>query len=269
MLSSFSRWLTDLCALLYALLGALLFLLPGQLAPVFAWKVTPFMTMTIGGWCLGNAWLAYICARRWQWRLIYTALIYFWLFGIGELLVVFQFRSKLALGHPIAWLYLTTLIINALAAIMGLSDWWRIHPSTRWSGTPVSSGHRLAAIGFVLFAGFLGIYGMTAQLGAPGTNGGIFPETMSLFTLRSFGVFYFCLAVAALPLIADRNLNTLLHHSYASYGLILAITAAALANLRLFDFTGRPGGLLYFAAYFMLGIPLFFALRNLGTGLRA
>jgi hypothetical protein len=34
------------------------------------------MTITIGGWCLGNAWLAYINARRWEWKLVYSSLIY-------------------------------------------------------------------------------------------------------------------------------------------------------------------------------------------------
>jgi uncharacterized membrane protein HdeD (DUF308 family) len=47
MLSKASRWLTYLTALLYAILGLLLFFLPVQFAPVFAWKVTSFMT--IGG----------------------------------------------------------------------------------------------------------------------------------------------------------------------------------------------------------------------------
>jgi len=75
MLSNLSRWLTYTCALLYAILGALLFLFPAQLAPVFAWKVTAFMTITIGGWCLGNAWLAYINARRWEWKLVYISLM--------------------------------------------------------------------------------------------------------------------------------------------------------------------------------------------------
>ena len=51
MLSAASRRLTYLNALLYAVLGALLFILPEQLAPVFAWKATPFMTMTIGEQC--------------------------------------------------------------------------------------------------------------------------------------------------------------------------------------------------------------------------
>lgn len=78
-LSNTSRWLTYLTAILYAILGFLLFFLSAQMAPVFAWKVTPFMTMTIGGWCIGNAWLAYYAARRWEWRRIYSALLYLWL----------------------------------------------------------------------------------------------------------------------------------------------------------------------------------------------
>ena len=95
MLSNTSRGLTYLTGVLYAVLGFLLFFLPDQLALSFAWKVTPFMTMTIGGWCIGNAWLAWISARRWQWSLVYSTLIYLWLFGVGELLVLFNFRDKL------------------------------------------------------------------------------------------------------------------------------------------------------------------------------
>jgi hypothetical protein len=48
MLSNTSRWLTNLTGTLYAILGFLLFFLPEQFAPVFARKVTPFMTMAIG-----------------------------------------------------------------------------------------------------------------------------------------------------------------------------------------------------------------------------
>src|SRR5688572_25344978 len=105
MLSNTSRMLTYLTAILYAILGVLLFFLPEQLAFVFAWKVTPFMTMTIGGWCIGNAWLAYVTARRWDWKLVYPALYYLWTFGVTELAVLFAFRDKLVLVHPIAWLY--------------------------------------------------------------------------------------------------------------------------------------------------------------------
>src|SRR5262245_20795651 len=118
MLSNTYRRLTYLNAILYSILGAFLFLLPTQLAPVFAWKVTAFMTMTIGGWCLGNAWLSYLAAKRWEWALVYTSLLYLWLFGIVELIVLILFRDKLVLAHPIAWLYLLTLIVNVFTAFV-------------------------------------------------------------------------------------------------------------------------------------------------------
>jgi hypothetical protein len=114
----------------------------------------------------------------------------------------------------------------------------------------------------------LGLYGLTAQIGAPGTNAGIFPEVMSLFTLRSFGVFYFSLALGVVPYFWDRNLNAILHHSFAAFGLIVFITAAAFVYIHLFDFSNRPGGLLYFIAYLAVGIPLFFIFGKFGTGTR-
>ena len=269
MLSNLSRWLTFLNASLYAVLGAFLFLFPETLAPVFAWKVTPFMTMTIGGWCLGNAWLAWMAVRRWTWRLVYTALIYLWLFGAGELIVLYVFRGRLVLAHPIAWLYLITLIVNAITALVGLVDWIRIRPEREPAGSLMPMPFRIGAILYVFFVGFLGIYGLTAQLGAPGTNGGIFPEVMSLFTLRAFGVFYLSLALSAVPFLWDRNLNTVLTHAIVSYGLIIFVTLAALVYIRLFDFAGRPGGLIYFAAYLAVGIPFLFVFRKFGTGVGA
>jgi hypothetical protein len=266
MLSPTSRRLTYLTAVLYAVLGTALFLSSSTLASVFAWKVSPFVTMTIGGWCLGNAWLAWISARRWQWPLVYTGLIYLWLFGAFEAAVVIAFRDKLALAHPIAWLYLIALAANLVTAAVGLADWIRLRPTMALSGHAPEVIHRAAVAAFVVFVGFLALYGMAAPIGAPGTRGGIFPEEMSLFTLKSFAAFYLSLALAAAPLLRARNLSTLLHHSIASYGLISAITAAAFAYLHLFDFRERPGGLVYIGAYLIVGLPLLWVFSRLGTG---
>ena len=267
MLTGISRVLTFSCAALYAVLGACLFLLPESLSPVFAWKVTPFMTMTIGGWCLGNAWLAWMSARRWEWRLVYTGLIYLWLFGVLEIAVLLFFRDKVRLGHPIAWLYVGTLAVNGLTAIVGVADWLRIRPARERFGLETTGWQRAAAIAFVIFVAFLGIYGSVAQIGWPGTRGGIFPEEMSLFTLRSFAVFYFSLAVAAIPLTREKNRAVLLNHGIVNYGLIVFITAAAFIYGRAFNFAERPGGLLYFGAYLVVGIPLLFVFAKFGTGL--
>jgi hypothetical protein len=266
MLSSASRMLTYLTAILYAILGLLLFFLPEQLAPVFAWKVTPFMTMTIGGWCLGNAWLAFTSARRWDWRLVYAALYYLWAFGVLELVVLFVFRANLSLAHPIAWLYLITLCVNVLTAIVGLIDIFRIRPRRESFGPPARPLHHGMETALVIFVALLGLYGITARIGDVGTNGGIFPEIMSLFTLRSFAVFYLSLALGALPLIRERNLATLLHHAYASYALIIFITLAIVFYLEVFDFANQPGQLLYPGAYLAAGIPTLIILLREGTG---
>jgi hypothetical protein len=222
--------------------------------------------MTIGGWSLGNAWLAWITARRWQWNLVFSALIYLWLFGVGELVVVFLFRQKLNLAHPIAWLYLSTLLLNTLTAVTGFVDWLRIRPSAR--STRQGFGRLLygSLIFYILFVGFLGFYGLTAQVGAPGTNGGIFPEIMSPFTLKSFGMFYLTLALGVIPFLWNQNLSAILHHGFASFGLIIFITVAAFLYFHLFNFATKPGGAAYLIAYLGVGIAVILMLRKYGTG---
>jgi hypothetical protein len=268
MLSTASRLLTYTLAVLYAVLGVMLFLMPDQLASVFAWKVTPFMTMTIGGWCIGNAWVAYVTARRRDWQLIYPAALYLWMFGLSEMIVLILFRSKLALLHPIAWLYFITLCINVVAALAGIFDWFRLRPKLERFGPEAQPVHRIMAISFVIFVGFLSVFGLFAQIGDFGTNGGVFPEVMSLFTLRSFAVFYLSLAIGAIPLIRERNLSVLLNHAYAEYGLVVFITLAIFAYISIFDFANKPGQLIYVSAYFLVGVPILFVLLKFGTGLR-
>ena len=245
MLTNTSRLLTYLVSALYFVLGASLFFQPEQMAPVFAWKVTGFMTMTIGGWCLGNAWLAFFTARRWEWRRVHPALVYLWSFGVLESLVVILFRAKLQLVHPIAWLYLATLAINILVAILGIKDWIQLRPSI--VSTEDTAGFvRFLAIGFIVFVGLLGIYGLTAQSGWLGTKGEIFPEIMSPFTLRSFGAFYLSLTIGMIPILLDKRITPLLNYGFLAFGLIVIITIAGFAYLPLFNFQKHPFGTVIF-----------------------
>jgi hypothetical protein len=268
MLSNTSRWLTYLLSFLYAALGLLLFLLPEQLAPVFAWKVTSLMTMTIGGWCLGNAFLAYVSARRWEWKLVGTSLLYLWLFGIFEIIILILFRDKLVLSHFIAWAYLLTLGVNFVAALVGIWDWLRLRPSFPTSGPETPTLVRILPIGAVLFTGSIGVAALVNPLGFWGTNGEIFPEPMSLFTLRSFGAFYFSLALAVVPMLFYRNFDLFLNHIYSTLAFFVAITAAALVYIRVFDFAARPLGLMYIGTYVLVAIALALVLWKYGTGLR-
>jgi len=268
MLSNTSRLLTYSLAFLYVILGFFLFFMPEQLAPVFAWKVTAFMTMTMGGWCIGNAWLAYVTARRWDWKLIYPAAIYLWMFGLSEMLVLIVFRAKLALVHPIAWLYFITLCVNVVTALVGMSDKFRLKPAISSFGPETKPIHRIMALGFVFIVGVLAVYGLFAKVGDVGTNGGIFPEVMSPFTLRAFAVFYLSLTFGAIPLIKERSLSVLLNHAFAAYGLVIFITASIFVYINIFDIANKPGQLIYIGAYFLVGIPIFIVFLKSGTGLR-
>jgi hypothetical protein len=261
-----ARSLTYLSFVLFALLGLSPFLAPQATAPVFPWKVSTFVAMTIGGWCLGNAWLAWLTARRWRGRMVYSTAIYLALFGGLELAVAAAFRGKLVLTHPLAWLYLASLAAGLAAGLLRGIGWLRDRPRRMPFGRPIRPLHRAFMVAFILFVGFLAIYGLVAPLGAPGTSGGIFPEQMSLFTLRSFAAFYLALALGVVALLREPSLEPVLHHSFASAGLILAITAAAVFHLRLFDFLGRPGGLLYFGAYLAVGALVLIAFLTKGTG---
>jgi hypothetical protein len=267
-LSNTSRWLTYLTAILYGILGLLLFFFSESLAPVFAWKVTPFMTATMGGWCLGNAWSAFFSARRWDWKLIYMPLVYLWIFGFAELAVLIAFRDKLLLQHPIAWLYFLTIIINTLTAVVGVYDLWRLKPKHESFGPQAKTFHYVLLSGFVLIVAVLAVYGLYAQIGDVGTNGGVFPEVMSLFTVRAFAAFYLSLCISAALGLRERNLLTLLNYGFSSYMLIIAITAAIFLYFNLFNFSSHPGQLIYIGAYFLVGIPLTITILREGTGLR-
>src|SRR6266498_3973259 len=137
MLSPASRNLTYLSALCYLLLGAVLFLAPDWAVGQFPWKVSSFVVMTIGGWCLGNAVFAWQSARTWRWAFVYPSLTYLWLFGIFEAAVFIAFRSKVNLGSVVAFGYLATISINVLTAIVGVIDVLRLRPSARVDGAPV------------------------------------------------------------------------------------------------------------------------------------
>ena len=93
-LSTLSRGLTYISAAFYFLVGLTMFLAPAWTAADFAWKVSPFVAMTIGAWCIGNAVMAYESARVWRWTITHPALIYLWAFAITDTVVFIFFWDK-------------------------------------------------------------------------------------------------------------------------------------------------------------------------------
>jgi hypothetical protein len=250
----------------YAGLGAILFAAPTLVSGNFAWRVSPMVTMTIGGWCLGNAWGAFVCARRANWAAMTGTALYLGLFGLMQSGVVLAFRDRLLLANPLTWLYLATLALSWGFAAIALADWWRQPRAPEPQGRRPVLLERVYLVLFILFVGFLGIYGLTAAEGMRGLNAAIFPEQLTPLSLRAFGVFYLALALSTVPLLFARGVAPGLNHAYAFMGLIVFITIAALVFIRQFDFAARLTQLIYLGVYLIVGLINGAYLLRLGTG---
>jgi hypothetical protein len=96
--------------------------------------VSPFVAMTIGSYLLGSAWMAGIIQHTWTFARVYTLLLYLWLFGVLETVVVIIHRDKLATGAALTVPYLITLGLTVVAALAGLADWRRHQPPLQGGG---------------------------------------------------------------------------------------------------------------------------------------
>src|SRR5512147_287724 len=238
MLSSTSRTLTYVSALGYLLVGIALFVAPGWSSKQFPWNASSFVVMTIGGWCLGNAVFAWQSARLWDWRLNYPSLIYLWLFATFEAAVMIAFRSKVHLGSIVALGYVAMIGVNVLSAISGIVDVLRLRPSAAVEGAPVPGYVRGLTITFTIVLSILALGGLLARAGGLSTEGGIFPEPLTIFSVRAFAVFFAAICLSALPLVWARSLTPMFPYGVAGVILIILILMAAFLNLDKFDFSG-------------------------------
>jgi hypothetical protein len=197
---------------------------------------------------------------------VLSPILYLTLFGLFETAVLVRFQDRVLLASPLAWLYIGTLVANCLFAFAATIEVYRQWP------LPDASGSRRAAlvpvfvVAFIALVGFLGLYGLLAVEGMPALNGGVFPERMSMFSLRAFGAFYLALALAVIPLLWAPSVSSMLTHGFAAYGLIIFITFAALVFIQTFDFVRRPGQLAYIGIYLLVGAIVAVYLVRYGAG---
>ena len=264
MLSTMSRTLTGALAVLYAVLGLVLFFAPVWSAPRFAWSVSPFVAMTVGGWCLGTAVYAGVSARIWRWSVVHPCLIYLWAFGMLEAAVVIIHRNALRLDVPMAWPYLLAVALTVVASVVGILDWARLRPPATTEGLPVPLWVRVMMISFFVLVSILGL--VLLPRSTP-SQGGIFPDRLTVFTLRAFGAFYSALAIGAIPTLIAHRFAPILAFAWTGTALIVPILAAAIVNLEKFDFVARPDGLIYVGTYVvaLFGAILFKAYERMAT----
>jgi hypothetical protein len=264
-LSPTTRLLLRLSAFLFLALGLVLFLFPAWASGEFPWRVTPFLAMTIGGWNLGTAVFAAEAARRRPLAVVFPLLVYLGAFAILELVVLVAFASAFRVSSILTVPYVVTLVVAAVAAISAVVDWRRGASLMDPDGAPLSSTARAADAAFVIFVGVLWIGGAITGAGGAATEGRIFAEPLSLFSVRAFAAFYFSLDVAVVALLWKGRMRAQIAITRAGLALIVPITVAAFLNWGLWDFAARPGGLLYFAAYLVVGILAAILLTRSGS----
>lgn len=247
-----ARALLVAAAVAYVVTGVPLFLAPGWASGHFAWKVSPFVAMTAGAWCLGTAAFALAAVGRRQWPPVRPCVVYTLAFGVSQLAVALYERDHL-LAKVLTGPYLAALGLSMLAGIVALAAGpGRLRPDGG-EGLPVTGLIRLMMVAFVLLVFFLAAVAFAAPPRA--TAGAVFPEPLSLFSLRAFGVFYLSLGVAMALLLADRRADGFLLYMRPGLVLVVLILAATVRYAGSFDLSAHPFQLLYPLAYIvaMLG----------------
>jgi hypothetical protein len=245
-LSKVTRTLTWASTLAFAMLGVVLFVAPTWSATRFPWNVSAFVTMTIGGWCLGTAGVGWLAARDWRWGAVYPNLVFLWSFAALEAGVLVWFREPLRLDVPLAWPYVGTLALTLLATVVGVADVMRNRPRLV-EGLPVPSWLRGLLIVFVVLVSFIAVVAALGSGGTPGRT--VFPEPLSPFTLRAFGAFFLAQVIGAVSLLWAPSMVPVLVYLRGGVAQIVPITAAALVYLDRFDLGDHPLQVTYIGAY--------------------
>ena len=259
-LSPGSRYLFYGVAGLFAILGLIFFAAPAWATTNFLWKVTPFVTMTIGGWYVGNAIVAWDSARTARWSAIYPSLAYLSLFSVLETAVVVLHRDLLRLTFALSWFYLFTLAVAVAVALVSGWALLRRRPELPRAGATVPFWITALVAAFVIFV--LGLAGAGIAGPSTATDGSVFPDKITPFTVHAFVAFFLALAVGGSAwLLFVRSAEAIVVFVRDGLALLIPLLLAALVNLGDFDLAARPGGWVYLGSYLAALIAVGLILR--------
>ncbi len=255
-MSPVARAIHRLTAVAYLGFGAVLFIAPGWAAERFPWTITPFVAMTIGGWCLGVTTFSWIGGRHGPLGAVLPVLAFAWLFGLSELAVIWIDKPAFRQDAPLAIPYVLSLALTLASGAFGLLE---ISRRVR-AGEPLHGAgpERISRELQALLAGVgLGLASLAAAVAfagtvGPATSGKIFPEPVTLFTVRAFGALNLAMAGGALVAAVGASRTAAAWLALAAVFLLGPTLAAALANLSAFDLANRPLGLVYVGGYALL-----------------
>jgi uncharacterized membrane protein SirB2 len=233
--------------------GVGLFLIPEFGSENFAWTVSPFVGMTIGGWSIGMGVMALDAARLWAstgLSRVYASVLAVWLFAVLQLAVFVGFNTIVHFDHVLTYPYLLALLLGTLSALLGAPVLWRRRALLRTQGEGTPSWLRATYGLFVIVT--LALAGAALTLNV--TDGRIVPEPLSPFSATAFAAFLVALAAGALPMALTHDVEPAAQYARAGLFPDILTLAAALSFSATFDLVARPGGWLYIGAYVIVAI---------------
>jgi len=252
-----SKTILAISGLVLVFTGVGLFLIPEFGAENFAWNVSPFLAMTIGGWSIGMGVMALDAARLWAstgLSRVYASVLAVWLFAVLQLAVVIGFSAIVHFDHVLTYPYLLAILLGAVSAVLGGPVLWRRRAllRTQGEGTPVWLRATYAI--FTVVTLFLAV----AALGVDVSTRAVVPEPLSPFSATAFAAFLVALAAGALPMVFTHDVEPAAQYARAGLFPDILTLAAALSFSATFDFAAHPGGWLYISAYVVVAIVALF-----------
>jgi len=256
MLSRGARLMHRATAVAYLGFGGLLFFAPSWSAERFPWTVSPFVAMTIGGWCIGVTCFTWLGGRRGPIGAVLPVLAFAWVFGLSEIAVLFVERPVFQTDAPLAVPYALALILTLASGGIGLLELLHraaggddIH-GDRHLGAPAATRAVLLALAIGLAALAVGV--AVSDVVGVATSGKVFPEPVTLFTVRAFAALNLSMAIGALVAGLRESRAATAWLALAAVFLLAPTLIAALTHLGAFDLENRPLGALYLGGYAVL-----------------
>jgi hypothetical protein len=123
-----ARWVPGAMAVFGAILlveGALLFIVPEQVAEVWPWALTALTGRVLGAWTIGLGLVLAFAARERRRFPLVPASAALGLYGLFQLLTVLRFGGDMEWGDPTAWVYVAFLVA---ALVVGAAAWAAVRP---------------------------------------------------------------------------------------------------------------------------------------------
>jgi hypothetical protein len=165
---------------------------------------------------------------------------------------VIAFRGAFKLDVVLTVPYLITLGFSLIVSAFGVLELYTSSDIVLESDAPLRPTVVWLLRGLTIFVLLLAVGGFLAGIGGLSTTGKIFPEPLTLFSVRAFAAFYLALVVGLSALLLRPGLRSGFTLGLMGVSLIIPILAAALLNIWVFDLIERPLGLLYLAAYILV-----------------